>query len=79
MTLHLQARPFLNEGRIESLVDPRIGGDYDGEEARRLAFVASLCIRSSAKWRPSMTEVTNMIGHTLYLDQKATNACPFLK
>ncbi|XP_052160630.1 probable receptor-like serine/threonine-protein kinase At5g57670 [Oryza glaberrima] len=55
------ARPFLNEGRIESLVDPRIGGDYDGEEARRLAFVASLCIRSSAKWRPSMTEVLELL------------------
>uniref|UniRef100_A0A0D9WTK1 Protein kinase domain-containing protein n=1 Tax=Leersia perrieri TaxID=77586 RepID=A0A0D9WTK1_9ORYZ len=55
------ARPFLNEGKIESLVDPRIGSDYDGEQARRLAFVASLCIRSSAAWRPSMTEVLELL------------------
>ncbi|KAL5223756.1 hypothetical protein ABZP36_010395 [Zizania latifolia] len=55
------ARPFLNEGRIEALVDPRIGRCYDGEQARRLAFVASLCIRASATWRPSMTEVLELL------------------
>jgi hypothetical protein len=55
----LQARPLLNEGKTEALVDPRItaGGGYDDEQAKRLAFVASLCIRASATWRPSMTEV----------------------
>lgn len=53
----MQARPFLSEGKIEALVDPRIGSGYDAEQARRLAFVASLCIRASAMWRPSMSEV----------------------
>jgi hypothetical protein len=56
----MQARPLLHEGKTEALVDPRItagGGGYDAEQARRLAFVASLCIRASATWRPSMTEV----------------------
>jgi hypothetical protein len=58
----MQARPLLNEGKTEALVDPRIiaaagGGGYDGEQAQRLAFVAALCIRASATWRPSMTEV----------------------
>uniref|UniRef100_A0ACD6A7K6 Uncharacterized protein n=1 Tax=Avena sativa TaxID=4498 RepID=A0ACD6A7K6_AVESA len=51
------ARPLLNEGKTEALVDPRLaGGGYDAEQARRLAFVASLCIRAAAAWRPSMTE-----------------------
>ena len=54
----MQARPLLKEGKTEALVDPRIAaGGYDAEQAERLAFVASLCIRASAKWRPSMTEV----------------------
>lgn len=58
-----QARPLLKEGKTEALVDPRImtgqggGGGYEAEQARRLAFVASLCIRASATWRPSMSEV----------------------
>lgn len=55
------ARPFLNEGKIEALVDPRIRSGYDAEQARRLAFVASLCIRASAMWRPSMNEVLELL------------------
>lgn len=55
----MQARPLLSEGKTEALVDPRIiAVGYDAEQARRLAFVASLCIRASATWRPSMTEVS---------------------
>ena len=53
----MQARPLLSDGKIEALVDPRLGGDYDGEQARRVAFVASLCVRAPATWRASMTEV----------------------
>jgi len=54
----VQARPLLADGgKVDALVDPRLGGDYDGEQARRVAFVASLCVRAPATWRPSMTEV----------------------
>jgi len=55
--VYVQARPLLSDGKTEALVDPRLGGDYDGEQARRVAFVASLCVRAPATWRPSMTEV----------------------
>ncbi|CAL5041134.1 unnamed protein product [Urochloa decumbens] len=55
------ARPLLADGKIEALVDPRLGGEYDGEEAKRVAFVASLCIRAPATWRPSMTEVLELL------------------
>ncbi|XP_042492624.1 probable receptor-like serine/threonine-protein kinase At5g57670 [Macadamia integrifolia] len=50
-------KPILNDGVIEELVDPRLGGDYDATQLKRLAFAASLCIRTSASWRPTMTEV----------------------
>ncbi|RCV22805.1 hypothetical protein SETIT_4G250000v2 [Setaria italica] len=55
------ARPLLADGKIDPLVDPRLGGDYDGEEAKRVAFVAALCIRAPATWRPSMTEVLELL------------------
>jgi len=64
--VYVQARPLLSDGKIEALVDPRLGGDYDGEQARRVAFVASLCVRAPATWRPSMTEVrdqSRVAGH----------------
>ncbi|KAG6473294.1 hypothetical protein ZIOFF_067208 [Zingiber officinale] len=55
------ARPFLNEGKIEMLVDPRLGDNYDIGQLRRICFPASLCIRATATLRPSMTEVLEML------------------
>jgi hypothetical protein len=47
----------LNDEPIQAIVDPRIGDDYDLDQLKRLTFVASLCVRASALWRPTMTEV----------------------
>ncbi|XP_020592233.1 probable receptor-like serine/threonine-protein kinase At5g57670 [Phalaenopsis equestris] len=55
------AKPYLNEGKIEMLVDPRLGEDYDIDQLKKLTFIASICIRSNAAWRPSMTEVLELI------------------
>ncbi|XP_073010588.1 probable receptor-like serine/threonine-protein kinase At5g57670 isoform X2 [Typha latifolia] len=55
------AKPYLNDGVIQALVDPRIGDDYDMMQLKRLALVASLCIRASATWRPTMTEVLELL------------------
>jgi hypothetical protein len=79
----MQARPLLNEGKTEALVDPRIiaggGGGYDAEQAQRLAFVAALCIRASATWRPSMTEVRQalQVARIMFLERAIDEACPF--
>lgn len=56
-SLHSWAKPILNKGDIEELVDARLEGAYDVTQLKRLAFAASLCIRASSTWRPSMTEV----------------------
>ena len=54
-----QAKPILNRGEYEKLVDPRLGGAYDVTQLQRFSLAASLCIRESALWRPTMTEVAN--------------------
>jgi hypothetical protein len=78
----MQARPLLIEGKTEALVDPRLaadgGGGYDAEQARRLAFVASLCIRPSATWRPSMTEVrqSSAAGRMHRVPREGDDTCP---
>ncbi|XP_027339233.1 probable receptor-like serine/threonine-protein kinase At5g57670 [Abrus precatorius] len=56
-SLHSLAKQILNKGEIEKLVDPKLGGAYDVTQFNRLAFAASLCIRASATWRPTMSEV----------------------
>ncbi|KAG6491769.1 probable receptor-like serine/threonine-protein kinase At5g57670 [Zingiber officinale] len=55
------ARPFLNDGMVQMLVDPRLGDDYDMEQLKRVALSASLCIRATAALRPSMTEVMEIL------------------
>lgn len=61
-SLHGWAKPILNQGEIEKLVDPRLGGAYDVSQMKRLAFAASLCIRSSSMWRPTMNEVAESLA-----------------
>ncbi|CAI9098479.1 OLC1v1035130C3 [Oldenlandia corymbosa var. corymbosa] len=56
-SLHSWAKPILSRGEIEKVVDPRLEGEYDAKQLHRLAFAASLCIRGSAIWRPTMSEV----------------------
>ncbi|KAI3932594.1 hypothetical protein MKW98_012565 [Papaver atlanticum] len=56
------AKPrLLNEGELGKLVDPRLEGDYDITQLKRVAFAASLCVRTSALWRPTMSEVLEIM------------------
>ncbi|EEC78159.1 hypothetical protein OsI_17723 [Oryza sativa Indica Group] len=56
------AKPYLNDCVAQGLVDPRLGdGGYDGAQLRRLMFVASLCVRPAAAWRPTMTQVLELL------------------
>jgi predicted RecB family nuclease len=56
-SLHSWAKLIIKDGEIEKLVDPRIGEEFDLQQLHRIAFAASLCIRSSSLCRPSMIEV----------------------
>ncbi|KAJ4828160.1 hypothetical protein Tsubulata_005035 [Turnera subulata] len=60
-SIHSWAKPILNDGEIEKLVDPRLRGVYDVTQLKRLAFAASLCIRASSTWRPTMSEVLEVM------------------
>ncbi|XP_074280862.1 putative receptor-like serine/threonine-protein kinase At5g57670 isoform X2 [Silene latifolia] len=60
-SLRTWAKPFLKRGDIEKLIDPRLGSTYDDLEIRLLAFIGSICIRSSTAWRPTMSEVLEIM------------------
>lgn len=61
LSLHSWAKPILNQRDNEKLVDSRLEGAYDITQLNRLAFAASLCIRASSTWRPTMSEVLEVI------------------
>ncbi|WOG91940.1 hypothetical protein DCAR_0311195 [Daucus carota subsp. sativus] len=60
-SLHSWAKPILNQGNNEKLVDSRLRDAYDVKQFNRLAFAASLCIRASSVGRPTMSEVLKVM------------------
>lgn len=60
-SLHSWAKPILNRGEIEKVADPRLEGFYDVKQLNRLAFAASLCIRGPSIWRPTMSEILEVM------------------
>lgn len=61
-SLHSWAKPMLLSGDIEKIVDPRLKGVYEISQLEGIAYAASLCIRASHIWRPTMSEVLEVIS-----------------
>ncbi|GAB2291464.1 hypothetical protein Dimus_025719 [Dionaea muscipula] len=60
-SLHNWAKPYMKGGEIEKLVDPGLEGMYDDDELKCLTFAASICIRASSAWRPTMCQVLEIL------------------
>ncbi|KAG6411743.1 hypothetical protein SASPL_129827 [Salvia splendens] len=67
-SLHSWAKPILSRGDLKEVIDPRLGDDYNIVHLSRLAFAASLCIRASPIWRPTITEVVEVISSEEEID-----------
>ncbi|XP_038887572.1 BRASSINOSTEROID INSENSITIVE 1-associated receptor kinase 1-like isoform X1 [Benincasa hispida] len=52
---------LLNDKKLETLVDPDLGGNYVEEELEQVIQVALLCTQSSPVERPKMSEVLQML------------------
>ncbi|KAL5773101.1 hypothetical protein ACOSP7_012717 [Xanthoceras sorbifolium] len=63
--LLLWAKPHMESGNVAGLVDPSLEGKYDTDQMHRLILTASFCVRQSSTWRPSMSEVLELLtsGH----------------
>ncbi|KAF0896825.1 hypothetical protein E2562_028122 [Oryza meyeriana var. granulata] len=70
LSLLTWARPFLYGGdgvgddgdqAVRMMVDPALGGRYDGEQLARVARAAKLCIHTSPELRPKMSQVTRIL------------------
>jgi hypothetical protein len=61
LLIYLQARPLLmralEDGEFDSLVDPRLGKDFNPNEMARMIACAAACVRHSARRRPRMSQV----------------------
>nr|XP_043621131.1 probable receptor-like serine/threonine-protein kinase At5g57670 [Erigeron canadensis] len=61
-SLHGWAKPILDQGEVKKIVDSRLEGEYDLSQLSKLGFAASLCIRASSTWRPTMSEVLDVMS-----------------
>ncbi|KAL6622453.1 hypothetical protein ACP70R_032332 [Stipagrostis hirtigluma subsp. patula] len=67
----LWVRQKLSVGNIESIVDPRMGGEYDVNSAWKVAELALRCKERPSQERPTMTEVVVELKESLELDLHA--------
>lgn len=53
----------MREGRaIEEVVDPRLHGDFNSAEVKRILKTALLCIEQDKDVRPSMSQAVEMLS-----------------
>nr|AWY10696.1 hypothetical protein Sh255C13_g0040 [Saccharum hybrid cultivar SP80-3280] len=64
----LWVRQKLSMGNIESIVDPRMGGEYDVNSVWKVAELALQCKERPSRERPTMTQVVMELKETLELD-----------
>ncbi|KAL6658791.1 hypothetical protein ACP70R_002831 [Stipagrostis hirtigluma subsp. patula] len=57
-----QLRPGVESGRLDDLVDPRLGGRFSRPEAAKLAGIALLCTSEVPSQRPAMAAVLQQLG-----------------
>ncbi|XP_024960635.1 probable receptor-like serine/threonine-protein kinase At5g57670 [Cynara cardunculus var. scolymus] len=61
--LVLWAKPLMDSRDICRLIDPDLEGEYDSDQLYRLVLTSSYCVQQSSDWRPSMTEVLEVLQH----------------
>lgn len=55
------AEPLISKSRFRDLVDPRLRGDFNEAQLRRVIEAAVLCVQGEAERRPDMREVVTII------------------
>ncbi len=53
-----QARPLLDERKLDELVDPRLGNTYNIRQMQAMILAAVLCVQQSSQQRPKISEVS---------------------
>ncbi|XP_057534143.1 inactive protein kinase SELMODRAFT_444075-like [Amaranthus tricolor] len=62
------ARPLLEDGAIDELIDPRLVNRYLEPEVHCLMHAASLCIRRDPHSRPRMSQVLRVLEGDMFMD-----------
>ncbi|EEF28040.1 conserved hypothetical protein [Ricinus communis] len=59
--LLIWAKPLMESGSLTELADPELEGKFDEDQMHKVVLTASYCVRQSSIWRPSMSEVLELL------------------
>ncbi|KAJ6402978.1 hypothetical protein OIU84_014983 [Salix udensis] len=60
-SLVMWAKPLLESGNAEALVDPNLNGNFDEVQMQRMVLAATHCITRAARLRPKMSEILKLL------------------
>lgn len=60
-SLVIWARPRLEKGDFEGILDEYLGGEINKAEMQRMAFAARLCLTQTARLRPNMCKILKLL------------------
>ncbi|XP_078441234.1 protein kinase STUNTED-like isoform X2 [Wolffia australiana] len=60
-SLVMWAKPLMRRGEATKILDPRLGGNYNADQAERMALAADLCIKKAPKSRPRMSFILKLL------------------
>lgn len=63
-------RSIIENGDIESIVDPNLNQDYDTNSAWKILELAMSCVNLSSKERPNMSQVVHELNECLEASEK---------
>lgn len=55
------AKPILESGDLEALVDPNLDGKFDSVQMHRVVLAATSCINASAELRPKGSQILKLL------------------
>ncbi|KAJ7300051.1 hypothetical protein O6H91_05G084000 [Diphasiastrum complanatum] len=68
------AAPLVFQGKFNELVDPKLKGNFDGSELRKIVQAATLCAQNAPENRPTMIEIVRMLkGEAVEMVSKSVN------
>lgn len=61
-SLVMWAKPLLDSGNIEELIDPKLHGDFNIDQMHGMVLAATLCINHSAQYRPNANQILQLLA-----------------
>ncbi|XVF00873.1 hypothetical protein REPUB_Repub04eG0039300 [Reevesia pubescens] len=70
-SLVMWAKPIIESGDVKSLLDPNLNGNSNETQMHRMVLAATLCITRSARLRPKMSEILELLRGEKAVDKWA--------